>query len=396
MDVIIFDWDDTLLCSSAINAQQWRQDQLEQLEQMVESILLTAMHLGETMIVTNGNASWVQDSARRFLPNLQRMLNRVTVMSARAIYEHSFPGDPFAWKRQAFKEILARRRQEGFHPEGVNLIVLGDSPAEIQAARTATKVLCGRSMVKTVKFKETPSVNELLGQLRRVSQELAGIVQEDKSLSRGLVQRGFPGSIDQLSSWASGWRISETESWDAYSRVAATLLVGAQSSGTGRAPLTLALILFQGRKRVCPSPCRKVGLRVPDRLADSFRICGPSKQSSLTRFQPTPRPRPQHSQGGLRTGRRRLSNCLYAGQRCHWSLRDINGNALLAWPIQRVLSRAPNSHTRSCEAYFPQSFDFEPAATSNCGPEPRKSRDPSQPLPQTPPPKPGRQHMAPF
>lgn len=225
--VIIFDWDDTLLCSSAINAQQWRQDQLEQLEQMVESILLTAMHLGETMIVTNGNASWVQDSARRFLPNLQRTLNRVTVMSARAIYEHSFPGDPFAWKRQAFKEILARRRQEGFHPEGVNLIVLGDSPAEIQAARTATKVLCGRSMVKTVKFKEAPSVNELLGQLRRVSQELAGIVQEDKSLSRGLVQRGFPGSIDQLSSWASGWRISETESWDAYSRVAATLLVGA-------------------------------------------------------------------------------------------------------------------------------------------------------------------------
>lgn len=27
-EVIIFDWDDTLLCSSAINAQQWRQDQV--------------------------------------------------------------------------------------------------------------------------------------------------------------------------------------------------------------------------------------------------------------------------------------------------------------------------------------------------------------------------------
>ena len=26
------------------------------------------------------------------------------VMSARAVYEQSFPGDPFAWKRQAFKE----------------------------------------------------------------------------------------------------------------------------------------------------------------------------------------------------------------------------------------------------------------------------------------------------
>ncbi|CAJ1354950.1 unnamed protein product [Effrenium voratum] len=225
--VIIFDWDDTLLCSSAINAQQWKPEQLEQLEQMVESILLTAMQLGETMIVTNGNASWVQDSARRFLPNLHRILNRVTVMSARAQYEQTFPGDPFAWKRQAFREILARRRQEGYHPDGVNLIVLGDSPAEIQAAKSATKVLSGRSVVKTVKFKEAPSVNELLGQLRRVAQELAVIVQEDRSLGRNLVQRSFPGSLDQLSSWASGWRISETESWDSYSRMAATLLVGA-------------------------------------------------------------------------------------------------------------------------------------------------------------------------
>jgi len=225
--VIIFDWDDTLLCSSAINAQQWRQDQLEQLESIVESILETAMQLGETMIVTNGNSSWVQDSARRFLPNLSKILSRVKVMSARAVYEQSFPGDPFAWKRQAFKEILARRRQEGYHPDGVNLIVLGDSPAEIQAAKSATKVLNGRSVIKTVKFKEAPSVNELLGQLRRVVQELSTIVQEDRSLSRGLVQRTFPGSMDQLSSWASGWRIAETETWESYSRMAATLLVGA-------------------------------------------------------------------------------------------------------------------------------------------------------------------------
>ena len=129
----------------------------------------------------------------------------------------------------------------GFHPDGVNLIVLGDSPAEIQAAKVCTKVLPGRSVVKTVKFKEAPSVNELLGQLRRTVQELHAIVTEDRSLSRGLVQRTFPGSMDQLSSWASGWRISETEplgerekggdtavrSWETYSRMAATLLVGA-------------------------------------------------------------------------------------------------------------------------------------------------------------------------
>lgn len=226
--LIIFDWDDTLLCSTAINMNDWNCSQLEQLENLVASLLQTSMTLGETMIVTNGNATWVQDSSRRFFPNLEPILDRMQVMSARACYEQSFPGNPFAWKRQAFKEILAQRRQEGYHGSSVNLVVLGDSPAEIEAARHASKELSGQSMVKTVKFREAPSANELLGQLRRITQELAGIVMEDKSVSRSLVQRSFPGSIESLATWASGWRVADTESLDySYSRVAATLLVGA-------------------------------------------------------------------------------------------------------------------------------------------------------------------------
>lgn len=226
--IIIFDWDDTLLCSSAINTHSWSHAQLEQLEKSVESLLQMAMTLGETMIVTNGNGTWVKDSSRRFLPNLERTLDRMQVMSARACYEQSFPNNPFAWKRNAFREILAQRRQEGWHGSCVNLVVLGDSPAEIEAAQQASKVISGRSKVKTLKFKDAPSANELLGQLRRATQELASIVMEDKSVSRSLVQRSFPGTIDTLASWASGWRIVDTESLDySYSRVAATLLVGA-------------------------------------------------------------------------------------------------------------------------------------------------------------------------
>jgi hypothetical protein len=225
--VIIFDWDDTLLCSSAINAQQWSPQQLQQLERAVEAILQTSMRLGETMIVTNGNHSWVQDSTRRFFPGLQPTLDKLSVMSARAMCEQAYPGDPFSWKRQAFKEILAKRRQEC--DRDMNLIVLGDSPAEIEAAKTATKLLTANSIVKTIKFKEAPSVNELLGQLRRVLQELGSIVNEDKSGNKGLVQRTFPAHLDHLSSWASGWKFSDSESpWDSgYARVAASLLVGA-------------------------------------------------------------------------------------------------------------------------------------------------------------------------
>merc|ERR1719440_2344661 len=49
--VIIFDWDDTLLCSSAINMQDWTVPQLAALELAVESVLKASMNLGETLII---------------------------------------------------------------------------------------------------------------------------------------------------------------------------------------------------------------------------------------------------------------------------------------------------------------------------------------------------------
>jgi len=203
--VIIFDWDDTLLCSSAINMQQWNAGQLQQLELTVETILTAAMNLGDTLIVTNGNKSWVQDSARRFMPKLMPILNRLRVMSARANYEQSWPGLPFAWKKAAFQDILSER--QGNSNYGVNLIAIGDSLAEIEAAHTAT--LKGPSVVKTVKFKEMPSVIELLGQLRAVTQFLPELVSEETTKSKALVPRPLPPHLGYLTSWASGWRMTE-------------------------------------------------------------------------------------------------------------------------------------------------------------------------------------------
>jgi hypothetical protein len=228
--VIVFDWDDTLLCSTAINHQQWSPVQMAVLEQAVEGILATAMTLGETFIVTNGISSWVQDSASRFLPNLIPTLERLSVHSARAKYEKAYPGDPMTWKRQAFKDIFVSRRRQGCSPSkrlggspdaspssvfssgsssNLNMVVLGDSPAEIEAARAAGRILGKPTLIKTVKLKEAPSVNELVGQLRRLHQDLVQVVQQEESMHRILVQRPGPASFDYLASWASGWKIHE-------------------------------------------------------------------------------------------------------------------------------------------------------------------------------------------
>lgn len=217
--VIIFDWDDTLLCTSAINANEWSQKQLSQLERAVEVALKSAMLLGEVLIVTNGIESWVENSAARFLPGLLPLLDRLQVTSARAMYETSHPGDPYMWKKQAFKELLCHRRgrfdqvqhAEAVHCDdgiGLNLVVIGDGQAEMEAAQNIGKVFRPNSLIKTVKFKEYPSVAELLGQLRRVVRDLGQIVQERTSSSHGLVQKVLPENLEHLATWASGWQCS--------------------------------------------------------------------------------------------------------------------------------------------------------------------------------------------
>jgi len=205
--VIIFDWDDTLLCSSAINTQQWNVQLLRELERAAESALHTAMSLGETWIITNGNATWVEDSAKRFMPRLLPTLAQLKVVSARALYEEQFPGDPFMWKRQAFNQLFATnpRYTEG----GINLVALGDQHPEIEAAQNVVKILGGSSLVKTVKLKEAPSVSELLGQLGRIEKELVRLVCEDLSSTRSLVKFDLPGNLQHLASSASAWRCSD-------------------------------------------------------------------------------------------------------------------------------------------------------------------------------------------
>jgi len=206
--LIIFDWDDTLLCTSAINAQSWTDSQLRELERLGEDILQSSMQLGETIIITNGIESWVQNSAGRYLPGLLPTLNSMSVLSARHLYEDLSPGDPFAWKKHAFRELLAQRQERvGSHELRLNLVVIGDSQAEIDAAKYATKHCGGHSpLLKTVKFKDCPTVHELLGQLRRLGQELDNIVQETDTAHRGMARRDFPEHLDHLGNWAVGWR----------------------------------------------------------------------------------------------------------------------------------------------------------------------------------------------
>lgn len=187
--VIIWDWDDTLMFSSAINANHPLQHLAPVLDGLLQQVLSVSMQLGDTFIVTNADELWVHESTRRFVPGIIPILSRLGVISARRRWEARCPGDVFAWKRETFREMLFARAPRA---AGLNLVALGDSPAEMEAAQTSVVGLPQLVTIKTVKFKEAPSAEELIEQLRICLQELSTIVSDDVSCSRNLVNWMVP------------------------------------------------------------------------------------------------------------------------------------------------------------------------------------------------------------
>jgi len=193
-----------LFCSTAAARSKWRTEELKELEETVRSVLNTAMSIGETLIVTNGVSTWVQDSCRRFLPGLLPTIAKLPVISARSLFEKRYPGDPYMWKCAAFRQLLLDQGQT--YEDGLNLVALGDQRPEIEAAQGIGKSLGGHTRVKTVKFKEAPSVRELVGQLLKVEGELHHIIdaQDNCTLS---IRPQAPDCCDHRLNYSVGWRI---------------------------------------------------------------------------------------------------------------------------------------------------------------------------------------------
>mmetsp|Transcript_8869 Transcript_8869/g.6627 ORF Transcript_8869/g.6627 Transcript_8869/m.6627 type:complete len:99 (+) Transcript_8869:896-1192(+) len=97
------------------------------------------------------------------MPSIVPILDKITVISARARYECHFPGEVNKWKLNAFLETQ-RDLDEAMI---TNLIALGDSQMEMDAAHNLA-LRFQKALIKTVKFREFPKPNELVKQLNLV------------------------------------------------------------------------------------------------------------------------------------------------------------------------------------------------------------------------------------
>ena len=141
--IIIFDWDDTLLCTSYLNSRQDAmniassivREQLKALEQAVVRLLTKALTLGNTFIITNTMKGWVEYSSNIWIPGVADILQQISTVSARTKYESKFPNNSHQWKVEAFLEMT-----KTFDTGTItNLICMGDSMIEIDAGHILAK-----------------------------------------------------------------------------------------------------------------------------------------------------------------------------------------------------------------------------------------------------------------
>eukprot|EP01068_Selenidium_serpulae_P004499 Selendium_serpulae@DN3600_c0_g1_i2.p1 len=166
-----------------MNAKQL--EAMEAIQRHGKNLLEIAMKLGRVFIITNAMEGWVQYSAKKYLPELYPVLEKhVTIVSARSHFEESFPGMYQKWKIEAFLDIRKDLKNEII----TNLVSVGDSTMEMEAVQYLGNQF-SQALVKTIKFRDSPSPDELAKQLELVGQKFERICLNAKNLKIGLERK---------------------------------------------------------------------------------------------------------------------------------------------------------------------------------------------------------------
>ena len=185
-NLIIFDWDDTLLCTSVLSPYGYFDDdiilsnqgkeKIKKLEENVKKILELSINKSTTFIITNSEPGWVEYSCKRFFFFFYPLLSQLNIISARGLFEKIFPNNSRMWKIETFNNI--------FHNFNyllpTNIICIGDSFYEIEAGKNLGKKF-NNCFVKTIKFKESPNIEELIIQINLVIEKFNYIFSAEKN-----------------------------------------------------------------------------------------------------------------------------------------------------------------------------------------------------------------------
>lgn len=185
-NLTIFDWDDTLFCTSFLGDQPFHKISMEvkslvqTLDATTRKLLMRASRVSDVYIITNSDIKWIEQSAQIMLPMTYELINRknIKIISARNEYKDLYPNDLSLWKKEAFLSLKKEYQNDAM----TNIVVLGDSDLEMKAAKALGQQF-RQAIVKTVKFEEHPSIEGLIRQLRTMLNLFDQIFADSKNLT---------------------------------------------------------------------------------------------------------------------------------------------------------------------------------------------------------------------
>ncbi|KAH8739447.1 apicomplexan-conserved protein [Cryptosporidium ryanae] len=161
--LIIVDWDDTLIPTTWMTNNKTFDLKNQQLGKIVALFFQEATKLGEVVIITNADPSWVYEISERYLPEILFYLKKIPICSARQFATKN-PHDMVNWKFRAFYNVIQCfcDKEEGLK----KIISIGDSYWDRDAVFNVYEKNKKIEIVpKAVKFINSPTCEALCEQI---------------------------------------------------------------------------------------------------------------------------------------------------------------------------------------------------------------------------------------
>ena len=188
--LFFFDWDDILMCTSAIfpiiNSNKLNintnkiKEKLKTLDEIVFNLLKKALEKGIVFLITNASPGWVEYSSSNFLPSTATILNKVKIINAKGLFSKYYPGDPTQWKIKAYKYAIEKNNINTRIIS--NIICFGDSIIDLEAIESL-RYTFKNAFIKVIKFKENPHLVELEKLIWIVISQLDFIIKKVRNLT---------------------------------------------------------------------------------------------------------------------------------------------------------------------------------------------------------------------
>jgi len=176
-NIIIFDWDDTLFPTTYltpkgiyIERETTQEESLlfKDLELSVLKLILFAVNKGETYILTNSILKWVHYCIQNYYPKVKEVLDKVKIISSRELYEQKFPNNSKKWKLESYLNIATLTKYN--KKMLTNIINISDSSSDITAVTKLSESFVN-VILKTLKFKDAPNLQDLSKELKLVCKQ---------------------------------------------------------------------------------------------------------------------------------------------------------------------------------------------------------------------------------